>query len=88
VTERRRDSRELKTRSQWRAEITTLCARLNAAGCDPQWTPRLLREHVNAKFEVLLGLDALSFDQLRRTRDDLKHRLEALEAGARQQSAA
>jgi hypothetical protein len=84
--ERRRDPREWKTRSEWREEITTFCARLNAAGCDPPWTPRRLREYANHKFEVLLGLDALTFDQLRGLRNDLKHRLD--ESGARRQSAA
>ena len=86
MSERRRDPREWKTRTEWRDEITSLCARLNAAGFDPPWTPRLLREYANHKFEVLLGLDALTFDQLRRLRDDLQSKLTA--SGERRQSAA
>lgn len=83
MTERRRDRFEWKTRPEWRAEIQTLCSRLNAAGCVPQWTPRTLREYANRKFEVLLGLDALDFDQLRRLRDELKNKLDAWEAERR-----
>ena len=84
--ERQRDPREWKTRTEWRDEITRLCAALNAAGADPPWTRKTLREYANRKFEVLLGLDALTFDQLRSLRDDLRRKLD--EAGARRQSAA
>lgn len=83
MTERRRDRFEWKTRSEWGEEIRDTCARLNAAGARPQWTPRTLREYANRKFDVLLGLDALPFEDLRRLRDDLKHQLAALEAERR-----
>lgn len=78
-----RDRFELKTRGEWVAEIRTLGRRLNEAGYTPQWTPRTLREYVNAKFRVLVGLDALAFDELRRLRDDLKLKLEGLRAEQR-----
>jgi hypothetical protein len=82
VSERERDRYEWKTRGEWRGEIRALCARMNAAGATPQWTRRSLREYANEKFGVLLGVDALSFDQLTRLRDDLKNRLGGLEASA------
>ena len=83
MTELRRDPREWKTRPEWCAEIQALCSRLNAAGAQPPWTPRRLREYANGKFEVLLGLDALDFDQLLRLRDDLKNKIDAREAERR-----
>jgi hypothetical protein len=78
-----RDRFELKTRADWLAEIRTLCRRLNEGGHAPPWTPRTLREYVNAKFRVLVGTDALSFDELRRLPDDLKRKLEGLRAEQR-----
>lgn len=75
-----RDRFELKTRAEWRDEIHDLCRGLNAAGYDPAWTPRTLVEYVNEKFRVLVGLDALSFDELRRLRDDLRRKLESARA--------
>jgi hypothetical protein len=83
MSERRRDRFESKTRGEWRAEIRSLCAGMNAAGYEPQWTPRTLRDYANTKFRVLLGLDALSFDELRRLRDDLKLKHEGLQAERR-----
>ena len=85
MTGHARDPREWKTRPEWRDEITSLCARLNAEGFDPPWSRKTLREYANRKFEVLLGLDALSFDQLRRLRDDLRRKLD--EAGAAKSAA-
>jgi hypothetical protein len=75
-----RDRFELKTREEWRGEIRALCSRLNAAGHGPAWTPRTLREYTNAKFRVLLGPDALTFDELRRLRDILRVKLQELTA--------
>lgn len=82
VAGRRRDPVEWKTRAEWAAEIRGFCSRLNAAGAEPQWTGRSLREYANAKFGVLLGLDGLGFDELRRLRDDLRRRLAASGGGA------
>lgn len=75
---RRGDPVEWKTRAEWCAEIRGFCSRLNAAGAEPPWTGRSLREYANAKFGVLLGLDGLGFDELRRLRNDLRLRLDAL----------
>lgn len=77
--EGRRDRWEWKTRAEWLDELRALCSRMNSAGADPPWTPRRLNEHANEKFEVLLGTGVLTFEELRRLRDDLKHKLEELE---------
>ncbi|HEX3560396.1 MAG TPA: hypothetical protein VHU19_14405 [Pyrinomonadaceae bacterium] len=82
MNERRRDRFELKTHAEWCDELRVLCTRLNAAGFTPPWTPRALREYVNRRFDVLLGLDALTFDELRDVRDALKLKLWTMEAEA------
>lgn len=82
MNERKRDRFELKTRAEWCDEIRVLCSRLNAAGFTPPWTPRALREYANRRFDVLLGLDALTFDELRDLRDALKLKLWTMEAEA------
>lgn len=84
---RRRDPVEWKTRADWCEEARSLCARLNAAGAEPPWTEKSLREYANAKFGVLIGLDGLSFDELRALRDDLRRQLASPGVGPSAQGA-
>ena len=82
MREGRRDRWEWKTRAEWVDELRSLCSRMNAAGAEPQWTGRRLNAYANEKFQVLHGTGVLTFEELRRLRDDLKHKAETLEAAA------
>ncbi|HEY0005935.1 MAG TPA: hypothetical protein VGB17_14230 [Pyrinomonadaceae bacterium] len=65
-------------RAQRVEDIKALCRALNEAGAVPHWSPGHLHGYINAKFDVLYGLDSMafaSFDELER---DLASRLEAL----------